>query len=568
MTVKGVAGWLGHLMIPRRADYAGLRTSWRRDLLAGLTVGIVALPLALGFGVASGVGAGAGLVTAIVAGAVAAVFGGSHLQVSGPTGAMTVVLVPVVARFGVDAVGLIAVLAGVIIVIMGVLGMGRLVSLIPWPVVEGFTIGIGIVIALQQVPLALDLPKPDGENSLLVAIDAVRVVDWAAAAQPLALVALVIAIMVVTTRLRRSLPASLIAVAAATVASLVFSMDVDRIGALPSIFATPSLPAVELADLRTLLSAALAVAALGALESLLSARVADGMADDIGRTQGSRELVGQGLANVASGLLGGMPATGAIARTAVAVRAGARTRVSALTHAVLLAVVVLVAAPLVAHIPLSALAGVLIVTAARMVNIRTARSILRSTRRDGAALLVTVLVTVAFDLILAVEVGVAVAAVLALRSVSKVSGLRREELPAEIGAEQEHELLHEHIAVYRFDGALFFGVTRRFLEELAAAVDVRVIILRLSSVRLMDASGANALAEFIVDKQAHGVTVLLKGIPADQRRLLESVGVFDTLRTRKHVFTTMPEAIEHARSHVRRELGGEPPILPLGRRSH
>ena len=549
---------LARRSLPRRADYTGLKRSWRTDLLAGLTVAIVALPLALGFGVSSGMGAAAGLTTAIVAGAVAAVLGGSHLQVSGPTGAMTVVLIPVVARYGTEAVAVVAIMAGILVIAAGLGGLGRLVAYIPWPVVEGFTFGIGVVIALQQVPLALDTPKAAGENAALVALRTLAATDWSQAVAPLAVVAVVVALMVALPRLHRTLPASLIAIVAVTVAVELSGVDVDRIGAIPAALPAPHWPVVSLAVTSELFSSALAIAALAALESLLSARVADGMADRP-RTSPNRELFGQGMANIAAGVFGAMPATGAIARTAVNVRSGARTRVASLSHALILLVVALVAAPLVGRIPLSALAGVLLATAFRMVDLRTAKAICRSGKSGASVFVLTFAATVALDLVLAVEIGVALAAVLALRAVARASGLHREEVPAgdTVDTDDELALLHEHIAVYRIDGALFFADVRRFLDELTVVADVRVVVLRLSGVRVLDISGANALAEIVADLQHRGIVVLLKGLRPEHRKVAGAAGVLDQLQHPKHLFDDLDAAIEHARSHVRRALDAD-----------
>lgn len=548
--------YLAAMTLPRKSDYAGLSRSWRGDLMAGLTVGVVALPLALGFGVASGVGAAAGLVTAIVAGLVAAIFGGSQLQVSGPTGAMTVVLVPVVARYGPESVFALSILAGVIVIVMGLAGMGRLVSVIPWPVVEGFTLGIGIIIFLQQVPLALDTERPQVENATAAAVETVRRTDWDRALAPLAVTIGVIVLMLALGRLRRSLPASLIAVAVATLVVELATLDVDRIGALPDALPSLSVPAWDAAALSGMLPSAMAIAALAALESLLSARVADGMVEEIPSTDANRELVGQGMANVASGLFGGMPATGAIARTAVNLRAGARTRVASASHAVVLVAIMVALAPVVALIPMSALAGVLIVTALRMIDLRTGRAILRSTRADAAVYLATVAMTIVFDLILAVQVGVAVAALLALRAMARVSGLSRRDIPADLSPGQEDALLHEHIAVYHFHGALFFGRTKHFLDEMTTVKDVRVIILVLREVRVMDASGAQALSEIIAGLRRRGMTVLLKGLDTNQLKLARSLGVIDALGTSRHYMTDLAAAVAHAQNHVRFEVDG------------
>ena len=567
MTLAEVVLTVRQRVLPRRSDYAGLSTSYRKDILAGITVGVVALPLALAFGVASGVGAAAGLITAIVAGFVAAVFGGSNFQVSGPTGAMTVVLLPIVARFGASAVVPVAIMAGGIVLAMGLFGLGRAVSFIPWPVVEGFTIGIAIIIFLQQVPLALDVPRPEGDNTAIVALRALQSADWAVAIQSIAVVALVVVVLVVMPRLNKAVPWSIIAIVLATVAVGLTGWQMSRIGSLPDGLPSPSIPVLDAASTGALFSAAIAVAALAAIESLLSARVADGMtsvADGVkspGRYDPDRELVGQGLANIASGAFGGMPATGAIARTAVNVRAGARTRVSAMVHSLVLIVVVVAGGGLVAVIPLAALAGVLMVTAVRMIDRRVALSVLRSTPADALVMVVTAAATVALDLILAVEIGIAIAAGLALRALAQSSTMDREEVASSdtIGATEsgpsEQALLHEHIAVYRLDGALFFGASQRFLDELVDVADVRVVVLRLGGIRMLDASGAHALEEIIDDLQGRGIAVILQGIRPEHVATLEAVGTFGALVSAHHAVESLSEAIDHARMHVRRALG-------------
>ncbi|GMU77803.1 MAG: sulfate permease [Acidimicrobiia bacterium] len=540
-------------LLPRRADYAGLSRSWRGDLLAGVTVGVVALPLALAFGITSGLGATAGLVTAVVAGFVAAVFGGSHVQVSGPTGAMTVVLVPLVATHGADSVFVVGLMAGVIVLGAAFARLGRLLAYIPWPVIEGFTVGIAVIIFLQQVPNALGVAKPEGENPAAVAARAVGDALDAGSLAALALVALTCAIMLVAPRLHRSLPASLLAVAVATVVAIVTNTDVAVIGSLPDSLPAPSLPALSVDQIRGLLGPAFAVAALAAIESLLSAKVADGMADT-GRHDPDRELFGQGLANLASPLFGGMPATGAIARTAVNVRSGARTRVSAAGHAVLLVLVILFASPLVAEIPLAALAGVLMVTAVRMVEIHNVRAVLRSTRSDAVVLVLTAAATIAFDLIVAIEIGIALAALFALRAVARTSSATIEAVPTtdEVDGDTEVDLLREHIVAYRIDGAVFFGAAQRFLTELTAVSDVRVVILRLPDVQVLDATGAQALGEIVSELEARHITVLLKGPRPEHLRILAAVGALDRLAHENHLFTDLDAAIAHARLHVER----------------
>ncbi|MDQ0677457.1 SulP family sulfate permease [Arthrobacter pascens] len=536
--------------LPSRADYSGLRQSWRTDVLAGITVGIVALPLALAFGVSSGVGAEAGLITAIVAGLVAAVMGGSHVQVSGPTGAMVVVLAPVVAVHGTGSVALVSLLAGLLVCALGISGLGRAVAFIPWPVVEGFTLGIAAIIFLQQVPLATGTAGIPGHNTLLAAIEAASGAAAPTVLLTLALVAGVAVVMVLVQKLFRALPASLIAVLLTTAAAEVLRLDVPRIGALPHSLAAPSVPAVDVASLGSLAMPAVAIACLAAIESLLSARVAAGLAGPDGTPSGAyspdRELTGQGLASIAAGLFGGMPATGAIARTAVNVRSGAKTRLSAVVHAAVLLGIVYLAAGLVSRIPLAALGGVLMVTAVRMVSRRTVAAILRSTHSDAAVFVLTAIITVAFDLIVAIQIGLAAAAFFTLRKFASLSAVEREEIsgPAIDG--------DEHIAVFRLDGAMFFGAAERVLQEISQVKDIQVAIIRLSQLRMLDATGAHALVEVISALELRGITVLLKGVQPDHLALVTNVGVIRSLRHHKHLFSDLPAAIEHARSHVRR----------------
>lgn len=535
-------------LLPRRVDYRGLRGSWRQDLAAGVTVAIVALPLALGFAVATGVDASAGLVTAVVAGAVAAVFGGSHLQVSGPTGAMTVVLVPLVASRGAGVIVPIAVLAGLMIVAAAFLRIGRLLAYVPWPLVEGFTVGIAVVIAAQQIPNALGVAKPHVSNAAAAAAVAfgefVRQPQWLL----VILLATTVLLCAVLPRIHRSLPSTLIAVAAVTVLAEVANRPVTRIGSVPSSLSLPVIPAFD--SLPALLGPAAVVAFLAALESLMSARAADGMSD-AARHEPDRELFGQGLANIASGLWGGLPATGAIARTAINARAGASTRVAALTHALVLAAIVYSASGLVARIPLVALAGVLLVTAWNMVERHNIRAVLGSTPSDALVFAVTALATVAFDLVTAVELGLVVAGVLAIRHLAGTARAVPETLSDDgIDSRAERDLLAEHVLTYRLDGPLFFAASARFLAQLTAVTDVRVVILRLSGVGLIDGSGARTLGEIVEQLEARGITVLLKGASPRHWRVLMAVGTLAPVLARGHVFQDLPAAVAHARRHV------------------
>jgi SulP family sulfate permease len=533
-------------LLPRRADYAGLRTSWRRDVLAGITVGVVALPLALAFGISSGVGAAAGLATAVVAGLVAAVFGGSHVQVSGPTGAMAVVLAPIVAIHGVGSIATVTILAGVLVVVGGVTGLGRAVTFIPWPVIEGFTLGIAAIIFLQQVPAAFGQASSAGAGVAAAAWDIVTHAHAPSVIQALGVVATTCALMVILPRLHRGIPASLTAVLAATVLVAVAHIPVATIGMLPDRLPAPLFPHVDLGSLRTLLGAAFAIAALAAIESLLSARVAATMSPT-GPYDPDRELVGQGLASVVAGIFGGMPATGAIARTAVNVRSGAHTRVAAITHSLLLLAVVYLATGPVSRIPLAALAGVLMVTSFRMISIGTVRKILRSSRSDAMLFGLTAVITVSLDLIYAVGIGIVVAAFLALRSVARRSSVVREVLP---GPEFPGD---EAIALLRLDGAMFFAAAERISNAVAVGANhpqVTVVIIRMSQLGFLDATGAHTLAEIARDLESRGVTVIIKGVQQEHLPMLTNMGVIDALRHENHLLDSLEKAIEHARAHV------------------
>jgi sulfate permease, SulP family len=533
--------------MPGRADLRTMRRSPRRDLLAGLTVAVVALPLALAFGVASGLGARAGLITAIIAGSVAAVFGGSNLQVSGPTGAMTVVLVPIVHKYGVNGVLTVGLMAGVLLLAAGIGRLGRVVRYLPAPVVEGFTAGIAGVIILQQIPVALGV-SGHGSKAASEAYDSLRnFLHHPGLASPL-MAAGVALLILLAVRFRPGIPAmSLVAVVLASAVAKVAHLKVAGIGHLPPGISAPTLGFLQFGHLGSFLPAAFAVAALGALESLLSATVADGMT--VGqRHDPDRELFGQGLANVISPLFGGMPATAAIARTAVNVRAGATSRLAALSHALILGAIVMLAAPLVSVIPLAALAGVLIATCVQMVEVGAVRALLRASRPDALVLLVTFGVTLAVDLVTAVVAGIVVAGVAALRAMASSTQVEQEPLDARDHSEEEQALLEQHIIAYRIDGPLFFAAAHRFLLEMSEVADVRVAILRLSRMTTLDTTGAAVLGDAITRLEHRGIVVLLSGLRPEHRDMLEALGVARHLEREGRIHPDTPSAIACARA--------------------
>ena len=534
-------------LLPNRADYAALPRTWKSDLLAGLTVGIVALPLALAFGVSSGVGAEAGLITAVVAGFIAAVFGGSNVQVSGPTGAMVVVLAPIVANHGVASVVIVGLLAGVFVLVMGIFRLGRAISFIPWPVIEGFTLGIAVIIFLQQIPAAVGSPEfAESPSALISAWNAIAATNLNLALWSLGVVLLVALMMVAIPQVLPLVPGSIVAIVVVTLLAELTGSPLQRIGELPSSLPLPALPDFAGISVGELIVPALAVAALAAIESLLSARVAASMANT-GLFNPNRELIGQGLASVGSALFGGMPATGAIARTAVNVRSGAQTRMAAIVHSVVLLAVVYIATGPVSRIPLAALAGVLMVTAVRMVPSRAAWRILRSTKHDALIFVITAVITVTLDLVEAVVVGILVTVLFSVRALFMRGKVHRVALP---GSAQPSD---ERIALFRIEGALFFGVAEKIHEEVTSLPDVTVVIIQLSGVQFLDATGAQILAEIVTQLERDGKTAIIKGIPQQHRELITRVGVLGQLRHPNHVFDNLELAVAHARSHITRE---------------
>ncbi|GAA3715194.1 SulP family inorganic anion transporter [Nonomuraea antimicrobica] len=553
MTAVIAAGW-GRVraVLPERAALAAMCRHPRHDLMAGLTVAIVALPLALGFGISSGMGAASGLATAVVAGSLAALFGGSALQVSGTSGAMTVVLMPIMSTHGATGVLTVGLMAGLMLVGLGLVRAGRFMALVPAPVVTGFTVGIACVIGLQQMPHALGVTPHGSDKVPVVAWHAV--IDFLARPHWLAMcTALVVAaVLLAGASVRPTVPFSLLAVVVVTVVAELAALPLARIGHLPQGLPVPSLAFLDLQLLPSLLAPAVAVAALAALESLLSASVADNMTGRH-RHDPDRELFGQGIANLVTPLFGGMPGTGAIVRTAVNVRSGARSRLAALSHALILGAIVYLAAGLVARIPLAALAGVLLATSVRMVERDTLRAMFRSTRSDAVVLVATGVATLMLDTVLAVIFGLVVAGALALRAIARNVRFDQEPLRHDLQpqhTEEEHALLAEHVVTYRLDGPLFFAAAHRFLMEVSEVTDVSVVVLRMRRVTTIDASGALVLGDAIERLERRGITVYVSGIPDGQHQPLEALGVIARLDDAGRVFATTDAAIEAARERL------------------
>jgi sulfate permease, SulP family len=515
-------------------------TYWRGDLTGGLTAAVVALPLALAFAVASGVDPKAGLYTAIVAGIIAAVFGGSPVQITGPTGAMAVILVGIVAKYGIEKVWIAGVMAGIIQVALGIAKLGRLVKFIPYPVTAGFTNGIAVIIFCGQLNNFLGLKLPRSEHflpGLWQSLMHLEGLNWAA----IALATLTIASKLLWARMTTSIPASLVGLVLATAISTFLHLNVPTIGSIPQ--SLPMLQSIphwnDLGLIRELINPALALAALGSIESLLSAVVADGMTVSE-KHDSDRELIGQGLANIVVPFFGGIPATGAIARTAVNVRAGGKTRLSGVIHGVAIAIIVLTLAPLAAQVPLAALAGILMVTSVRMIEWEAIGLLMRATYSDFAVMMLTWMVTIFFDLVLAVEVGLIAAGALFIKRMSELNLGKipeTEAFPPGIPLE-----LSKQISVYRVDGPVFFGAAERFVTFLRDEPDVKYLVLRLRYVPNMDTTGLVALQDIYQDLQRHDCRLLLSGLQPEVQKLLERTGLMDKIG-RENCFETTDAAI-------------------------
>ncbi|WP_373541210.1 SulP family inorganic anion transporter [Chamaesiphon sp.] len=513
---------------------------WRGDLTGGLTAAVVALPLALAFAVASGVDPKAGLYTAIVAGTIAAVFGGSPVQITGPTGAMAVILVGIVAKYGIEKVWIAGVMAGIIQVALGVAKLGRLVKFIPYPVTAGFTNGIAVIIFCGQLNNFLGLKLPRSEHflpGLWQTVTQLEGLNWAA----IALATITIVSKLLWARMTTSIPASLVGLVLATAIATFLHLNVPTIGSIPQ--SLPMLQSIphwnDFGLIRELINPALALAALGSIESLLSAVVADGMTVSE-KHDSDRELIGQGLANIVVPFFGGIPATGAIARTAVNVRAGGKTRLSGVIHGVAIAIIVLTLAPLAAQVPLAALAGILMVTSVRMIEWEAIGLLMRATYSDFAVMMLTWMVTIFFDLVLAVEVGLIAAGALFIKRMSELNLGKipeTEAFPPGIPLE-----LSKQISVYRVDGPVFFGAAERFVTFLRDEPDVKYLVLRLRYVPNMDTTGLVALQDIYQDLQRHDCRLLLSGLQPEVQKLLERTGLMDKIG-RENCFETTDAAI-------------------------
>jgi SulP family sulfate permease len=499
----------------------GYRASdFRADAIAGLTVAIVALPLAMALGIASGASPREGLVTAIIAGFLISALGGSRVQIGGPTGAFVVIVAGVIAAHGFDGLILATLIAGGILIVAGYSGVGRLMRYVPMPVVTGFTAGIAVIIASSQVGDFAGLRTGSVPADLIdkwsAYAGAVATINWLA----LAVGAGTLGLIIILKGVAPKWPGYLIAILAATTAAALLKLPVETVGDRFHAMATgvplPRMPKFSLAMLHEVVPSAFVIAFLAGIEALLSATVADGMTGR--RHRSGQELVGMGVANIVSGFFGGLPATGAIARTATNIRAGGRSPMAGMFHALFLLVFTLVAGQWLALVPMTALAAVLLMVAWGMSEFDRFVALVRTDAGERALLLLTFLLTVFVDLTVAIGVGVTLAALLFMMRMSETAGL------VAMNAEEEpglREQLPEGVEVFRFTGPIFFGVASEMLEGLRRAGErPRAIVLRMEEVPYIDATGANALATFTRQAKHAGTEVWLAGLNEQPREFL------------------------------------------------
>jgi SulP family sulfate permease len=567
---------LGQQWVPRSIECLRgyTATQFSQDLIAGLTVGLVALPLAMAFAIASGVPPQAGLYTAVVAGFLISALGGSRTQIGGPTGAFVVIVAGIVVKFGVGGLALVGIMAGLLLLVMGFTGLGSAVKYIPRPVTIGFTNGIALLIASTQIKDFLGLTTPPVPSEFLARIGTLLHYAGTIRWQTVSVAAASLTIILLWPRLTKRIPGSIVALLLSTVVVAGFHLPIETIGSkfggIPQGFPHFALPNFQSAHILPLLPSAFTVALLAAVESLLSAVVADGMSGD--HHNSNMELVAQGVANIASPLFGGIPATGAIARTATNIRSGALTPVAGMVHALTLLAILLVAAPLARFVPLATLAAVLFVVAYNMGEWREIGTIFRLSRADIAVWLTTFALTVLADLTVAVGVGMALAALLYIYRITEtttVAPVTREYLEDGQAHILQDKDIPSNVTILRIHGPFLFGTTEKLAEatkNLGQFGDV--VILRLRNTTALDATGIHALEQFSDRLHKAGKALLLCGARDQPSQLiarsdfLKHVGAENVL---PHVQAALARAreIQGDFAGIGRELARELEHRPL-----
>ena len=520
------------------------RADFMRDLMAGVIVGIVALPLAIAFGIASGVSPEKGIITAVIAGFVVSLLGGSRVQIGGPTGAFIIIVYGIVQEYGEAGLLVATLMGGVLLLLMGLFRLGTVIKFIPYPIIVGFTSGIAVTIFTTQVAdiFGLDFgsEKVPGDfiEKWALYFRHFDTVNW----WNTLVAVLSIAIIALTPKLMRRIPGSLVAIVVMTAAVWTLRRyagidSIDTIGdrfTIRSELPAAALPALDWEAVRSLFPVAVTIALLGAIESLLSVTVADGVIED--RHDSNTELIAQGAANLLTPLFGGIPATGAIARTMTNINNGGRTPVAGIVHAVVLLLILLLLMPLAQYIPMACLAGVLAVVAYNMSGWRTFKALLRNPRSDVAVLLITFFLTVVFDLTVAIEVGLLIACVLFLKRVMETTEISviRDEIDPSAGTDltlhEEHLTVPEGVEVYEINGPYFFGIATKFEELMAQMGDrPRVRVIRMRKVPFIDSTGLHNLTTLCEMSRREKIEVVLSGVNEQVHGALERAGIIEML---------------------------------------
>ena len=540
------------------------KTNFMTDLMAGIIVGIVALPLAIAFVIASGVSPEKGIITAIVAGFIISFLGGSKVQIGGPTGAFIVIIYGIIQQYGIEGLMVATMMAGILLIILGVFKLGTIIKFIPYPIVVGFTSGIAVTIFTTQIADIFGLQFGDEKvpgdfiGKWILYFHHFDSVNWWNA-----LISVVsIVIIALTPKFSKKIPGSLVAIVLVTVAVWLMKMYggitcIDTIGDRFSIQAQlpdANVPALDWEAVKNLFPVAITIAVLGAIESLLSATVADGMIGD--HHDSNTELVAQGIANVVSPIFGGIPATGAIARTMTNINNGGKTPVAGIVHAVVLLLILIFLMPLAKFIPMACLAGVLVVVSYNMSGWRVFKGLLKNPKSDVTVLLITFFLTVIFDLTVAIEVGLVIACVSFMKRVmetTQISVITDEIDPnkeSDLEVHEEHLVIPEGVEVYEINGPYFFGIATKFEDIMARFGDrPKIRIIRMRKVPFIDSTGIHNLTTLCEMSQKENIHIILSGVNPQVHATLEKSG-FYTLLGKENICSNINEALETARKEL------------------
>lgn len=541
------------------------RANLMTDIMAGIIVGIVALPLAIAFGIASGVTPEKGIITAIVAGFIISFLGGSKVQIGGPTGAFIVIIYGIIQQYGLEGLMIATLMAGVLLILLGVFKLGTVIKFIPYPIIVGFTSGIAVTIFTTQIAdifgLNFGSDKVPGDfiGKWMVYFKHFDTVNWWNT-----LISIIsILIIAITPRFSKKIPGSLIAIVLVTVVVYYLKMHlgitcIDTIGdrfAIEAKLPEMVVPAIGWEEIRNLFPVAITIAVLGAIESLLSAAVADGVIGD--RHDSNTELIAQGIANVVSPIFGGIPATGAIARTMTNINNGGRSPIAGIIHAVVLLLIFLILMPLAQYIPMACLAGVLVIVSYNMSGWRTFKALLKNPKSDVAVLLITFFLTVIFDLTVAIEIGLVIACVLFMKRVmetTEISVIKDEIDPnkeSDLEVHEERLTIPNGVEVYEINGPYFFGIATKFEETMAQLGDrPKIRIIRMRKVPFIDSTGIHNLTNLCQMSQKENIHIILSGVNEKVHNVLEKSGFYELLG-KENICSNINEALAVADKEIK-----------------